>query len=146
MPFATTDLFSLVDFSKSSLTMVLLSIAFNPTAWNIVARNGASLVWMKKILVTDTEEQNTETRQLHVFSEETPAMAATSSPFLFFPSVCSVIHCAFQLPRATRKRNDTQHYSDTGRRWRTNQGRQSFLNHWRQLSLLRWPWWGRRSL
>ncbi|PPR02531.1 hypothetical protein CVT24_001957 [Panaeolus cyanescens] len=29
----------LVDFNKTSLTISLLSIAFNPTAWNIVARN-----------------------------------------------------------------------------------------------------------
>ncbi|KAG6828187.1 hypothetical protein H0H92_008846 [Tricholoma furcatifolium] len=35
----STDLLSLVDFSKSSLTLSLISIAFNPTAWNIVARN-----------------------------------------------------------------------------------------------------------
>ena len=31
-------------------------------------------------------------------------MAATSLPFLFFLSVCSVTRCEFQLPRATRKR------------------------------------------
>ena len=30
----------LVDLTKSSLAICLLSIAFNPTAWNIVARNG----------------------------------------------------------------------------------------------------------
>lgn len=30
---------SLIDFSKSSLTFALISITFNPTAWNIVARN-----------------------------------------------------------------------------------------------------------
>ena len=30
----------LVDITKSSLAICLLSIAFNPTAWNIVARNG----------------------------------------------------------------------------------------------------------
>ncbi|KNZ75613.1 Methylene-fatty-acyl-phospholipid synthase [Termitomyces sp. J132] len=35
------DIFSLIDFSKSSLTLSLLSIAFNPTAWNIVARNAS---------------------------------------------------------------------------------------------------------
>ncbi|KAF9040051.1 phospholipid methyltransferase [Panaeolus papilionaceus] len=29
----------LVDFNKTSLTLSLLAIAFNPTAWNIVARN-----------------------------------------------------------------------------------------------------------
>ena len=33
------DMLSTVDFSKSSLTIALLSITFNPTAWNIVARN-----------------------------------------------------------------------------------------------------------
>lgn len=31
---------SFVDLDKKSLTISLLSIAFNPTAWNIVARNG----------------------------------------------------------------------------------------------------------
>ncbi|KAG6865881.1 hypothetical protein C0991_010962 [Blastosporella zonata] len=30
---------SWIDFSKSSLILSLISIAFNPTAWNIVARN-----------------------------------------------------------------------------------------------------------
>jgi phosphatidylethanolamine N-methyltransferase len=30
----------LIDINKSSLATCLLSIAFNPTAWNIVARNG----------------------------------------------------------------------------------------------------------
>jgi len=29
-----------IDFSKPSLLYSLASIAFNPTAWNIVARNG----------------------------------------------------------------------------------------------------------
>lgn len=33
-------LLKLVDFSKPSLYYSLASIAFNPTAWNIVARNG----------------------------------------------------------------------------------------------------------
>ncbi|RDB23564.1 Phosphatidyl-N-methylethanolamine N-methyltransferase [Hypsizygus marmoreus] len=37
--FSSLDLASLVDISKSSLTLALLSIAFNPTAWNVVARN-----------------------------------------------------------------------------------------------------------
>lgn len=32
----------LIDITKSSLAICLLSIAFNPTAWNIVARNGMS--------------------------------------------------------------------------------------------------------
>lgn len=31
-----------VDFTKTSLYISLASIAFNPTAWNIVARNGQS--------------------------------------------------------------------------------------------------------
>ncbi|GLB44244.1 putative catalyzes the second two steps of the methylation pathway of phosphatidylcholine biosynthesis, the SAM-dependent methylation of phosphatidylmonomethylethanolamine (PMME) to phosphatidyldimethylethanolamine (PDME) and of PDME to phosphatidylcholine (PC) [Lyophyllum shimeji] len=39
MALSTADLHSLVDFSKTSLTISLLAIAFNPTAWNIVARN-----------------------------------------------------------------------------------------------------------
>lgn len=33
---------SLVDFDQQSLLISLAAIAFNPTAWNIVARNGAS--------------------------------------------------------------------------------------------------------
>lgn len=37
---ANIDLDSLVDFSKKSLLISLASIAFNPTAWNIVAQNG----------------------------------------------------------------------------------------------------------
>ncbi|KAI0717670.1 phospholipid methyltransferase [Cerioporus squamosus] len=34
-----SSLSTLVDFSKSSLLLSVASIAFNPTAWNIVARN-----------------------------------------------------------------------------------------------------------
>ena len=37
-----SSLSTLVDFSKSSLLISVAAIAFNPTAWNIVARNGAS--------------------------------------------------------------------------------------------------------
>ncbi|KAF9528845.1 phospholipid methyltransferase-domain-containing protein [Crepidotus variabilis] len=36
---ANVDLSSLVDFSKKSLLISIASITFNPTAWNIVARN-----------------------------------------------------------------------------------------------------------
>jgi phosphatidylethanolamine N-methyltransferase len=32
---------SSVDLNQKSLAISLLAIAFNPTAWNIVARNGA---------------------------------------------------------------------------------------------------------
>lgn len=32
-----------VDWNKKSLLLSLASIAFNPTAWNIVARNGESV-------------------------------------------------------------------------------------------------------
>ncbi|KAF9468374.1 phospholipid methyltransferase-domain-containing protein [Collybia nuda] len=39
MSFSLDELSSLVDFSQSSLTIALLAIAFNPTAWNIVAQN-----------------------------------------------------------------------------------------------------------
>lgn len=39
MSFLPNDFHSIVDLSKSSLTFALLSIAFNPTAWNIVAQN-----------------------------------------------------------------------------------------------------------
>jgi len=39
---ALVNLFnSSVDLNQQSLTISLLAIAFNPTAWNIVARNGA---------------------------------------------------------------------------------------------------------
>lgn len=38
--FPNLDLNSLVDFDKKSLLISLAAIAFNPTAWNIVARNG----------------------------------------------------------------------------------------------------------
>ena len=34
------DFHPFVDVSKTSLTICLLSIAFNPTAWNIIAQNG----------------------------------------------------------------------------------------------------------
>lgn len=36
----SSTLATAVDFSKTSLYISLASIAFNPTAWNIVARNG----------------------------------------------------------------------------------------------------------
>jgi hypothetical protein len=37
---AVMSLSALVDTSKTSLLLSLGSITFNPTAWNIVARNG----------------------------------------------------------------------------------------------------------
>jgi len=41
MSFKNVDsLLSLVDFNQTSLLISLAAIAFNPTAWNIVARNG----------------------------------------------------------------------------------------------------------
>ncbi|KAF8063998.1 methylene-fatty-acyl-phospholipid synthase [Lyophyllum atratum] len=39
MTVSTADLYSLIDFNKSSLTLALAAIAFNPIAWNIVAQN-----------------------------------------------------------------------------------------------------------
>ncbi len=38
-----SSLTTLIDLSKPSLIACVASIAFNPTAWNIVARNGVSL-------------------------------------------------------------------------------------------------------
>jgi hypothetical protein len=32
---------AIIDFSQRSLLLSLAAIAFNPTAWNIVAQNGA---------------------------------------------------------------------------------------------------------
>ena len=34
------EFYSLVDYTKPSFQISLFSIAFNPTAWNYVARNG----------------------------------------------------------------------------------------------------------
>lgn len=42
-----------VDFGKKSLLLSLASIAFNPTAWNIVARNGEFM-----LLVANLSQQN----------------------------------------------------------------------------------------
>ena len=39
---ANVDLSSIIDVSKPSLLISVAAIAFNPTAWNIVARNGMS--------------------------------------------------------------------------------------------------------
>ena len=39
---ALFDLASVIDVSKQSLLISVAAIAFNPTAWNIVARNGTS--------------------------------------------------------------------------------------------------------
>ncbi|KAF5329747.1 hypothetical protein D9619_009173 [Psilocybe cf. subviscida] len=36
---AVSQFFSLVDYNKTSFKLSILAIAFNPTAWNIVARN-----------------------------------------------------------------------------------------------------------
>lgn len=38
------EFLSLVDYTKPSFQISLLAIAFNPTAWNIVARNGMLLL------------------------------------------------------------------------------------------------------
>ena len=50
----------LVDITKSSLAICLLSIAFNPTAWNIVARNGVyPSPYQKKTLADAENGKNT---------------------------------------------------------------------------------------
>lgn len=40
---AISQFFSLVDYNKTSFKLSILAIVFNPTAWNIVARNGIYL-------------------------------------------------------------------------------------------------------
>ena len=44
-----------VDLSKPSLYLSLASITFNPTAWNIVARNGESLCSNPRFSVLEGE-------------------------------------------------------------------------------------------
>jgi hypothetical protein len=36
---------TIIDFSQRSLLLSLAAIAFNPTAWNIVAQNGTYYLW-----------------------------------------------------------------------------------------------------
>lgn len=43
-----TDFSSLIDLSQPTLWASVLAIAFNPTAWNIVARNGTSLLLYRR--------------------------------------------------------------------------------------------------
>lgn len=49
---AMSVLLSSVDWSKTSLLVSLAAIAFNPTAWNIVARNGECNVTFKPTCLT----------------------------------------------------------------------------------------------
>ncbi|KAG5650398.1 hypothetical protein H0H81_012388 [Sphagnurus paluster] len=62
---SSSDLSSIIDFSKSSLALAVLSIAFNPTAWNIVAQNGMSF---------------THPARYHRALEEQPRMALLPEP------------------------------------------------------------------
>jgi hypothetical protein len=41
---SSLNLADIVDLSKTSLLISLLSITFNPIAWNIVARNGSNSI------------------------------------------------------------------------------------------------------
>jgi hypothetical protein len=89
------DLFnSSVDLNQKSLTISLLAIAFNPTAWNIVARNGAgpiclvSSTWMRFVdnFLTCVnarlthKQQNTGTKLSRDFLEGIHVMDVISSP------------------------------------------------------------------
>lgn len=57
-----------VDFSQKSLIISVLAIAFNPTAWNAVARNGVSTFFFTRedfsvYCPPRNASQSTETRQ-----------------------------------------------------------------------------------
>lgn len=49
------DFNGLIDLDKASLTLSLLSITFNPTAWNIVARNGMVFLVQDRTELTRNE-------------------------------------------------------------------------------------------
>lgn len=48
------DLWSLIDFSQTSLYIALASITFNPTWWNVVAQNGEAC-YFGHLVVDPTE-------------------------------------------------------------------------------------------
>ena len=113
-----------VDFSKPSLYYSLASITFNPTAWNIVARNGKSFFFGERRggvsdlfeSIPDADDhvpmgfagalglsvQSIGTRQSRRFLEETRSMGAISLPRPSSLPECFAIACAFSPPSCCR--------------------------------------------
>lgn len=79
---SSLDILSYVDWSKQSLWLSVGAIVFNPTAWNIVARNGASRRALAAGHPSDfpSSVQSTETRRLHGYSAEMRVMERISLP------------------------------------------------------------------
>lgn len=70
---------SIVNASATSLYVSLLSIVFNPTAWNIVAQNGRRIDYFPDLALTRVFMlQSTETRQSLEYLVVMLAMDVTS--------------------------------------------------------------------
>ena len=76
-----------LDVSNTSFFLSLGSITFNPTAWNIVARNGKQEPSRRSLLPSSetslTTLKNTTTRQSPAFSVATLVWVVTSLPYAF---------------------------------------------------------------
>ena len=114
------EFYSLVDYTKPSFQISLFSIAFNPTAWNYVARNGTRLTCNISIFaemrslpsfasstmflsldngsLTKVSLQSIETRPSRNSSAATHAMERTSSPSSSSRLESYVTTCAFYQP------------------------------------------------
>ncbi len=102
---AIMSLSALVDASKTSLFLSLGSITFNPTAWNIVARNGKSFAPWRPLptshaCMTDPfpfprrrTQKNTATRRSLAFLAAMLIRVVTSSQFAFSVRTYCVITC-----------------------------------------------------
>ncbi len=96
---AIMSLSALVDASKTSLFLSLGSITFNPTAWNIVARNGMtnsvspSFASMTDPVPHRHTQKNTATRQSLAFLVAMVIWVVTSSPCAFLVRGYCVTTC-----------------------------------------------------
>lgn len=87
---------SLIDTSKPSLWIALAAIAFNPTAWNIVAQNGkvTPKLFHDHVLNAGSRfVQSFITRPSQDYYVETPTWDATSWLLPSSPLVSFVIRC-----------------------------------------------------
>lgn len=111
------EFYSLVDYTKPSFQISLFAIAFNPTAWNYVARNGTRLslqhfyfcragffhlvndvLSLDNGSLTEVSLQSIETRPSRSSLAATRAMERTSSPSSSSRLESYVTTCAFCEP------------------------------------------------
>lgn len=133
---------SLVDLNRTSLLVSLLSIIFNPVAWNLVAQNGDQSAIFSRFFLTC--RQNTEIKLLPGYLGATPTMVAISSHFSSSRVESSATRCTSRFKKYVGTRIDA-HASVTTERCSTSHSTRFFPRHMIPLCPQRSSWSDRPS-